>query len=129
MFELRGAPAPPAPAGAGDGCAADRPAGLDDVVDDVGPVDTAGLADASGAADLDGVVGAGAGECAGRLAAMAPGGALAEVVERVMRHVLAPAARPGGSDEGAEAFGGGPCAPGPGGWVQSLFDPARAAAP
>ena len=129
MFELRGAPAPPAPAGAGDGCAADRPAGLADVVDDVGPVDTAGLADASGAADLDGVVEAGAGECAGRLAAMAPGGALAEVVERVMRHVLAPAARPGGSDEGVEAFGGGPCAPGPGGWVQSLFDPARAAAP
>ena len=129
MFELRGAPAPPAPAGAGDGCAADRPAGFADVVDGVGPVDTAGLADAGGAADLDGVVEAGAGECAGRLAAMAPGGALAEVVERVMRHVLAPAARPGGSDEGVEAFGGGPCAPGPGGWVQSLFDPARAAAP
>ena len=125
MFDLRGAPAPPAPAGAGDGCAADRPAGLDDVVDDVGPVDTAGLADAGGAADLDGAVEA----CAGRLAAMAPGGALAEVVERVMRHVLAPAARPGGPDEGVEAFGGGPCAPGPGGWVQSLFDPARAAAP
>ena len=60
---------------------------------------------------------------------MAPGGALAEVVERVMRHVPAPAARPGGSDEGAEAFGGGPCAPGPDGWVQSLFDPVRAAAP
>ena len=129
MFELRGAPTPPAPAGAGDGCAADRPAGFADVVDGVGPVDTAGLADAGGAADLDGVVEAGAGECAGRLAAMAPGGALAEVVERVMRHVLAPAARPGGSDEGVEAFGGGPCAPGPGGWVQSLFDPARAAAP
>ena len=105
MFDLRGAPAPPAPAGAGDGCAADRPAGL------------------------DGVVEAGAGECAGRLAAMAPGGALAEVVERVMRHVLAPAARPGGPDEDAEAFGGGPCAPGPDGWVQSLFDPVRAAAP
>ena len=129
MFELRGAPAPPAPAGAGDGCAADRPAGFDDVVDDVGAVDTAGLDGADGAADLDGVVEAGAGECAGRLAAMAPGGALAEVVERVMRHVLAPAARPGGPDEGVEAFGGGPCAPGPGGWVQSLFDPARAAAP
>ena len=60
---------------------------------------------------------------------MAPGGALAEVVERVMRHVLAPAARPGGPDEDAEAFGGGPCAPGPDGWVQSLFDPVRAAAP
>ena len=129
MFDLRGAPATPAPAGAGDGCAADRPAGFDDVVDGVGPVDTAGLADADDTADLDGVVGAGAGECAGRLAAMTPGGALAEVVERVMRHVPAPAARPGGPDEGAEAFGGGPCAPGPDGWVQSLFDPVRAAAP
>ena len=141
MFDLRGAPAPPAPAGAGDGCAADRPAGLDDVVDGVGPVDTAGLADADDTADLDGVVEAGAGECAGRLAAMAPGGALAEVVERVMSHLLAPTAprpqdlgeRSGatGADPalGVEAFGGGPCAPGPDGWVQSIFDPVRAAAP
>ena len=104
------------------GCAADRPGAP------AGPADPTG-AGAIGPADLDGVVGAGAGECAGRLAAMAPGGALAEVVERVMRRVPAPAARPGGSDEGVEAFGGGPCAPGPGGWVQSLFDPARAAAP
>ncbi len=104
------------------GCAADRPGAP------VGPADPTG-AGAIGPADLDDVVGTGAGECAGRLAAMAPGGALAEVVERVMRHVPAPAARPGGSDEGAEAFGGGPCAPGPDGWVQSLFDPVRAAAP
>lgn len=121
MFEAHGIPAPPAPVGAAGWRAADRPASTVDAVD------AACFADVAGAV---GPAGAGAQDSAGRLAAMAPGGALAEVVERVMRHVLSPAAaRPRGSDEDAEAFGGGPCAPGPDGWVQSFFDPVRAAAP
>ena len=131
MFEIRGAPSLSAPAGAGGGRAADRPAstvdaaGFADVDDAVGPAD---LDDAVDDVGVDLV--SSAGECAGRLAAMAPGGALAEVVERVMRHVLSPAAvRPRGSDEDVEAFGGGPCTPGPDGWMQSFFDPVRAAAP
>ena len=138
MFDTRGAP--PAPAGAAGRCAADRsgapacPADLTGV-GGVGPVDPV---DVVGTVDLDG---AGARESVERLAAMAPGGALAEVVERVMSHLLAPTAPrpqdPGersgatGADPalGVEAFGGGPCAPGPDGWVQSIFDPVRAAAP
>ena len=138
MFDTRGAP--PAPAGAAGICAADRsgapacPADLTGV-GGVGPVDPV---DVVGTVDLDG---AGARESVERLAAMAPGGALAEVVERVMSHLLAPTAPrpqdPGersgatGADPalGVEAFGGGPCAPGPDGWVQSIFDPVRAAAP
>ena len=138
MFDTRGTP--PAPAGAAGRCAADRsgaPACSADLtgVGGVGPVDPV---DVVGAVDLDG---AGARESVERLAAMAPGGALAEVVERVMSHLLAPTAPrpqdPGersgatGADPalGVEAFGGGPCAPGPDGWVQSIFDPVRAAAP